>query len=69
MTVHFPGLVQTFQNIKSDGVILISCNQLLPEVRISNVVDFASVDVRNKLIICIINNYVTYLKEESMHGM
>ena len=68
MTVHIPGLVDISKQ-KSDGVILISCNQTSPEVLISNVVDFLSVDVRNNLIICIIDNYVTYLKEESMHGM
>jgi hypothetical protein len=46
-----------------------SCNQTPPQVLISNVVDFVSVDVRNKLIICIMNKYITYLKEEHIHGM
>ena len=46
-----------------------SCNQTPPQVLISNVVDFVSVDVRNKLIICIMNEYITYLKEEHIHGM
>jgi hypothetical protein len=46
-----------------------SCNQTSPQVLISKVVDFVSVDVRNKLIICIMNKYVTYLKEELIHGM
>ena len=46
-------------NKKSGGIILISCNQTCHNVLIWNVEDFVSVDVRIKLIICIINKYVT----------
>jgi hypothetical protein len=59
MTIHVPGMEADTSIKKCGGVILVPCNQTCHKVLIWNVVDFVSVDVRIKLIICIINKYVT----------
>jgi hypothetical protein len=59
MTVHVTGMEADTSIKKSGGVILVPCNQTCHKVLIWNVLEFVSVDVRIKLIICIINKYVT----------
>jgi hypothetical protein len=66
MIAHFHRLVHTFQYKQVVGLCWCHAS---PQVLISNVVDFVSAYVKNKLIICIMNQFVTYLKEEHTNLM